>query len=196
MPVTHPSKFGHVVFRTRRFDEMLRWYQTVFDARVQFQNQALAFLTFDDEHHRFAFGNMAVLQPHGTEQDRQGAIGVDHLGFSYSSLRELLENFDVLKSKEIRPYWSIHHGVTVSLYYADPDGNQLEFQVDCLESSGDAAAFMATMFGANPVGVEFDPADWLARLRHGTPEKDLLTRILHEPVSPLRGSITQYLEGS
>ena len=54
---------------------------------------------------------------------------------------------------------------------------------------------MATMFGANPVGVEFDPVDWLARLRHGTPERDLLTRTAHEPVSPLRGSITQYLSG-
>jgi len=81
---------------------------------VQFQNQVVAFLTFDDEHHRFAFGNMAVLQPNGTERDRQGAIGVDHLGFSYRSLRELLENFDVLKRKEITPYWSIHHGITVS----------------------------------------------------------------------------------
>jgi len=162
---------------------------------VQFQNQVVAFLTFDDEHHRFAFGNMAVLQPNGTERDRQGAIGVDHLGFSYRSLRELLENFDVLKRKEITPYWSIHHGITVSLYYADPDGNQVEFQVDCMESSEDAAALMATMFGANPVGVEFDPVDWLARLRHGTPERDLLTRTAHEPVSPLRGSITQYLSG-
>jgi hypothetical protein len=129
------------------------------------------------------------------EQDRQGAIGVDHLGFSYNSLRELLENFAVLKSKGITPYWSIHHGITVSLYYADPDGKQLEFQVDCMESSEDAAAFMATMFSVNPVGVEFDSDDWLARLRDGVPEANLLTRTAHEPVSPLRGSITQYLQG-
>jgi len=38
-------KFVYVVYRTRRFDQMVRWYQTVFGAKVQYQNPALAFLT-------------------------------------------------------------------------------------------------------------------------------------------------------
>jgi catechol-2,3-dioxygenase len=194
MPCARPTKVAHVVYRTRRFDEMLRWYQTVFDATIQYQNPALAFLTFDDEHHRFAFANMSVFQPAGSSADRQGAIGVDHLGYSYSSLHELLENHALLKQQGISPYWCIHHGITASLYYADPDGNQMEFQVDCLESSQDASAFMATIFSLNPLGVEFDPEDWLARLRAGTPEAELLERKLHEPVSPLRGAIAQYLQ--
>ena len=50
-----PSKLAHVVYMTRRYDEMLSWYQTVFEARVQYENPAFAFLTYDDEHHRFAF---------------------------------------------------------------------------------------------------------------------------------------------
>jgi len=48
-------KFAHVVYRTRRVDEMLDWYQKVFEATMLYQNPALAFLTYDDEHHRFAF---------------------------------------------------------------------------------------------------------------------------------------------
>jgi catechol 2,3-dioxygenase-like lactoylglutathione lyase family enzyme len=40
-----PMKFVHVVYRTRRFEQMVRWYQTVFGAKVQYQNPALAFLT-------------------------------------------------------------------------------------------------------------------------------------------------------
>ena len=190
MPCIRPTKVAHVVYRTRRFNEMLAWYQTVFDARVQYQNPALAFLTFDDEHHRFALANMAVFQPDGTEADRQGAIGVDHLGYSYASLRDLLENYAQLKEKDIRPYWCIHHGITVSLYFADPDGNQMEFQVDCLGSGEEASEFMAEQFSLNPLGVEFDPDDWLARLRSGTPERELLVRKSHEPVSPLRGAIS------
>lgn len=47
----HPQKLAHVVYRTRRFEEMLSWYKTVFGARVQHQDEALAFLTYDDEHH-------------------------------------------------------------------------------------------------------------------------------------------------
>ena len=193
MPCTRPVKVAHVVYRTRRFDEMLRWYQTVFDAGVQYQNPALAFLTFDSEHHRFALVNMSVFQPDGTDTDRQGAIGVDHLGYTYPSLRDLLENYALLKQSGIAPYWCIHHGITAALYYADPDGNQMEFQVDCLEESDDASAFMATQFSLNPLGVEFDPEDWLGRLRAGTPEAELLVRKVHEPISPLRGSIATYM---
>jgi len=109
-------------------------------------------------------------------------------------LRELLENYDLLKRKGIMPYWSIHHGITASLYYADPDGNQMEFQVDCLGSGADAAAFLESHFSLNPLGVEFDPEDWLARIQAGTPEEELLVRKAHLPVSPLRGAITNYIE--
>ena len=184
-----PAKFVHVVYRTRRFEQMLRWYQTVFDAKVQHQNPALAFLTYDGEHHRFAFANLDILQPGGTEADRRGLIGVDHVAYTYASLNDLLENYAQLKAQGIRPYWCIHHGITVSMYYADPDGNQMEFQVDSYGSSEEANAFMGgPHFAANPIGVEYDPEDWLKKVRAGTPASELLPRRIHEPVSPVRGS--------
>jgi catechol-2,3-dioxygenase len=184
-----PAKFVHVVYRTRRFEQMLRWYQTVFDAKVQHQNPALAFLTYDDEHHRFAFANLDILQPGGTEADRRGLIGVDHVAYTYASLNDLLENYSQLKAQGIRPYWCIHHGVTVSMYYADPDGNQMEFQVDSYGSNAEANAFMGgPHFAANPIGVEYDPEDWLARLRAGAPASEFLLRQTDEPISPIRGS--------
>ena len=58
-----PQRFVHIVYRTRRFDAMLDWYQRVFGARIQHRDPALAFLTYDDEHHRFAFVNLDVLAP-------------------------------------------------------------------------------------------------------------------------------------
>lgn len=189
MSCIRPVKFAHVVYRTRRFDEMLRWYETVFAARVQYQNPGLAFLTYDDEHHRFAFANMSLFQPDGAETDRQGAVGVDHVAYTYASLGDLLENYAQLREKGISPYWCIHHGITVSLYYTDPDGNQMEFQVESFGSSEAATAFMKEHLEANPLGVEFDPEEWLARLRAGEPASALLVRKGHEPVSPLRGTI-------
>jgi catechol-2,3-dioxygenase len=156
-----PMTFVHVVYRTRRFEKMVRWYQSVFGAKVQYQNPALAFLTYDDEHHRFAFANLNVLKPGGTEAERRGLIGADHLAYTYASLKDLLENYGQLKAQDIKPYWCVHHGITVSMYYADPDGNQLEFQVDCFGSSEEANAFMeGPRFAANPIGVEYDPDDW------------------------------------
>lgn len=188
MPRVRPAKFVHVVYRTRRFDQMVRWYETVFDAKVQYRNPVLAFLTYDDEHHRFAFVNLAALAPEGTDVDKQGVIGVDHVAYTYPSLDALLDNYQQLKALGIQPYWCIHHGITVSMYYADPDGNQMEFQVDCCASNDEANAFMnGPHFDANPIGVEYDPQDWLARIRDGARASDFLPRRVHLPVSPVRG---------
>jgi catechol-2,3-dioxygenase len=167
---------------------MLDWYKEVFDAKVQYQNPILAFLTYDDEHHRFAFVDLGELQPEGSETDRQGLIGVDHVAYTYGSLEDLFANYKHLKTKGIKPYWCIHHGMTISMYYADPDGNQMEFQVDTFDNSEEANEFMCgPVNAANPIGVEYDPEDWLAQMRAGKPASDFLMRKVHEPVSPIRG---------
>ena len=186
----HPSKFAHVVYRTRRFQEMLDWYKLVFGAQVQLENPALAFLTYDDEHHRFAFANLDVLRPEGGEGDERGMIGVDHVAYTYASLEDLLENYRQLKEHGVEPYWCVHHGLTVSKYYADPDGNQMEFQVEVFETGKEAAEYMrGPLNAANPVGVEYDPEDWLERIEAGTPAGELLQRKVHEPASPIRGAL-------
>ena len=191
MPRIRPAKFVHVVYRTRRFEEMIRWYESVFDAKVQYQNPVLAFLTYDDEHHRFAFINLDVIQPGGDGTDRQGAIGVDHVAYTYRSLTELFDNYEALKAQGILPYWCIHHGITVSMYYGDPDGNQMEFQIDSYGSNEEANAFMyGPGFDTNPIGVEYDPEAWLARMKAGAPESEFLRREVHLPVSPVRGVAT------
>ena len=188
MPCIRPRKFAHVVYRTRRMEEMLDWYQFVFGAKVQYQNPALAFLTYDDEHHRFALVDLDVLQPDASDTAERGLVGVDHVAYTYASLDDLFENYEQLKTKGIKPYWCVHHGLTVSMYYADPDGNQMEFQVDAFDSSEEASEFMrGPVNAANPVGVEYDPEDWLAQMRGGKPASDFLQRPGHEPVSPIRG---------
>jgi catechol-2,3-dioxygenase len=187
-----PEKFVHVVYRTRRFEQMLEWYKVVFDAEVQHQDPALAFLTYDGEHHRFAFANLDVLKPDATETEKEGLIGVDHVAYTYSSLDDLLENYEQLKAQGIMPYWCVHHGVTASMYYADPDGNQMEFQVDVFESNDEANAFMSgPHFAANPIGVEYDPEDWLAQKKGGAELSGFLVRQVHEPASPIRGALGQ-----
>jgi catechol-2,3-dioxygenase len=195
MPRIRPARFVHVVYRTRRFEQMVQWYRAVFDAKIQFQNSALAFLAYDDEHHRIALINLAVVQPDGTEIDRRGAVGVDHVAYTYASVNDLFENYAQLKEKGILPYWCIHHGLTISMYYADPDGNQMEFQVDAFGSSEEATAYMyGPHYSANPIGVEYNPEEILARLRSGTPGSEFLQRESDLPMSPIRGSITALRE--
>ena len=170
-----PSKLAHVVYMTRRYNEMLAWYKTVFEARVQYENPAFAFLTYDDEHHRFAFANMDVLSPNGEAKEMPPGIGVNHVGYTFASVGELLENYARLKEAGITPYWRVHHGVTLSVYYRDPDGNRMEFQVDCCANADEAHAFMNSEgFAANPAGVDIDADALLAQYRSGASSEQLL----------------------
>ena len=183
-------RLAHVVYRTRKFEQMLAWYKEMFHARVQHQNPVMAFLTYDDEHHRLAFINLTIAQPDSDESEILGLVGVEHIAYTYQSLEDLFENYTRLKSKGILPYWCIHHGLTISMYYADPDGNQLEFQVDCFKTKEECNAYICgPSFDVNPVGVEFDPEDWLRQVHAGASFSDFLVRRVHEPVSPIRGAL-------
>ncbi len=75
------------------------------------------------------------------------------------------------------------------MYYGDPDGNQMEFQVDCFANNDDANAFMYRAFPINPIGVEYDPEEWLAEVRSGTAVERLLARQRDLPVSPIRSAV-------
>ena len=186
-----PKALAHVVYRTRRFAQMLDWYATVFGAQIQSQNPAMAFLAFDDEHHRFAFLDLSVIDPDGTEPKHQGWTGVDHLAWTYASLDDLFQNYSQLKSAGIEPYWCVHHGLTISMYFADPDGNQMEFQVDAFDSSDECGAYLrGPDFEANPVGVEFDPEEWLEAVADGASLNDFRIRKIHQPISPIRGAVS------
>ena len=49
-----PQKFAHAVLATKTLKPMVDWYITVLCAEVVHSNEMLAFLTYDDEHHRIA----------------------------------------------------------------------------------------------------------------------------------------------
>jgi catechol-2,3-dioxygenase len=181
---------AHVAYRTHRFKEMLAWYTRVFGASVQYQDPALAFLTYDDEHHRFALVDLDVIRPETAGKDDRGLVGVDHVAYSVNSLADLLESYAELKDAGILPYWCVNHGMSASLYYADPDGNQMEFTVDVFPTKAEGSAyFRGETIKGNPVGVEFDPEDWLARFRNGDRESDLLKFDAKGAVSPIRGEL-------
>ncbi|MGV3478354.1 MAG: VOC family protein [Sphingobium sp.] len=182
--MTKPVKFAHVVYQTRRFDEMIQWYQTVFEADIVHRNPALAFLTYDDEHHRFAFANLSLLKPEAENVGERGDIGVNHVAYTYADAGDLMKTYARLKAVGILPYWPVHHGITLSLYYRDPDGNRMEFQVDC-GTVEEANAFMSSeAFDANPIGIDYDPDQLLARYESGV-SADLLVQRPEGPMSDI-----------
>ena len=164
-----PIKFAHVVLKTTRYEEMLAWWLDFLGAEVRHGNDFISFLSYDDEHHRVAIVNLPHLEPRGNSTD-----GVEHFAFTFASLDDLFAHYETMKAKGLSPYWTINHGMTLSAYYRDPDGNQVETQVDSM-TMDEADAFMSgPLFAANPIGINVDFDDLVARYRAGTSAAEIM----------------------
>jgi catechol-2,3-dioxygenase len=168
--VVRPTHFGHAVLRTRNLDEAIAWYETVVGMQVVHRNPFIAFLTYDDEHHR-----LALVQTGEQTPAPAGAAGLDHLGYTLASLGDLLGTYRRLEAKGILPVSSINHGLTTSLYYEDPNGCRVEFQVENFRTPAELRGFMESpAFAKNPIGVGFDPEVLVKRYENGDPLEELL----------------------
>lgn len=69
-----------------------------------------------------------------------------------------------------------NHGPTTSMYYRDPDGNQIETQVDNMGNDECTAMMASAEFEKNPIGVDFDPEDLCRRVECGESEESIKKR--------------------
>ena len=82
-----------------------------------------------------------------------------HSAFEYASFGDLMSSYDRLKGEGISPAFCLDHGLTISLYYKDPEGNFVELQSDNFGDWKRSTEFMQTSqdFQRNPIGTFFDP---------------------------------------
>lgn len=167
-----PVKLAHVVLRVSELERSRAWYLKVLEARPAFENEMVCFLTYDEEHHRIGL----IARPElGAAGDAH--TGLEHIAFTYASLGELLATYRRLHAHDIRPYWSINHGPTISLYYKDPDGHRLELQYDVFERAEELEAFFAGgAYAQNFMGIVFDPEEMIARFEAGEPLSGITAR--------------------
>ena len=85
--------------------------------------------------------------------------GMHHCAFEYASFDDLMVSFDRLRKAGVEPAFCLDHGLTISLYYKDPEGNFVELQSDNFSDWKLSTEFMRTSpdFAANPIGTFFDP---------------------------------------
>ncbi len=165
-----PATFAHFVLRVRDLEKSIDWYNKVLGMEIVHHAGKIAFMTYDDEHHRLALAETPV-----KDETPRGAAGLDHVAYTLESLGDLLGTFKRLKALDILPVWPINHGLTTSLYYSDPDGNRVEFQVENFETKDELNAYMrGEAFADNPIGVDFDPDKLLERFEAGDPVEELL----------------------
>ena len=154
-----PARFAHFVLRVRDIEQAVAWYEEVLGMEMVHDAGKIAFMSFDEEHHRIALAETPVdaeLPP--------GAAGLDHVAYAFDTLGDLLSTYKRLEARGIEPYWPINHGPSTSLYYKDPDGNGVELFVDNFATEAELKGWMKTeTFEANPIGVRFDPEKLVER---------------------------------
>lgn len=171
-----PSKFAHVVYNTHRWEEMIQWYLDVFEARIAHRGEKLAFLTYDDEHHRFALIDLGPLPDPPPEPKMGQGPGFNHVAYTWNGIDEFVGLYKRLSAAGIEPVRPIRHGMTLSMYYVDPDGNMMEFQIDLMDPETANAFMHGPAFAANPIGELFDPKELVRRHEAGEDINDLLFR--------------------
>ena len=162
--MSSPKKLSLIVLQTNRRREMIDWYCTVLGAEVLFEADRISFISYDDEHHRVAF-----LDPGPLAEHQPDAAGLNHVAFTFGGLDDLIDNYERLKELGIRPHRCVNHGVTSSMYYHDPDHNQVELLVDNFATAIEGKNYMRqrSLNDKHPVGIAYDPEDFVARVRDG-----------------------------
>ena len=150
-PILH-----HVTIKTSRLQEMVDWYKAVLGVEVQFQDANNAWTTNDEANHRIAFLSAPGLSD---DPEKRRHNGMHHSAFEYASFADLMASFERMKAQGITPAFSLEHGLTLSLYYRDPEGNFVELQSDNFGDWAKSSEWMRTspVFAENPIGVFFDP---------------------------------------
>ena len=153
--VIHP-KFHHCNLKTTRLQEMIDFYRTLVGAEVTFQDEVGAWLSNDEANHRIAF---LAFPNFVDDPEKETRTGMHHSAFEYGSFEELNATYLRLREADIVPALCLDHGMTFSYYYADPDGNNVELQVDNFGSWEKSKEWMKTSeeFKANPIGQFVDP---------------------------------------
>jgi catechol-2,3-dioxygenase len=154
---------------------MTAWYKTVLAAEPMFENEVVCFLTYDEEHHRVMIGNNPSLTPRDPK-----AAGIVHFAYAVETVEHLVHYYLRLKAVGIEPETCVNHGFTTSLYYRDPDRNELEIQVDNFETREAMNEWFATgAFDRNFFGHRFDPEDMVRLVEEGVPAKQILQQELY-----------------
>ena len=168
-----PSRFGHIVLRTKRFQEMARWYKTVLSARSLFEIPRGAFLTFDDEHHR-----VLIIGDKSLDDRPPNAEGVAHYAYLFDSFEDLMTTYARLRDEDdIRPTYCVNHGFQFSLYYHDPDRNEVELGCDNFQTREEMNAWFENgQFRENFFGFPFDPEAVWKMHTDGVPEAEIYER--------------------
>lgn len=178
-------RLHHVNLKTTQLREMIAWYEQVLGMEaVHVADGKGAWLTNDAANHRLALLTTPELRD---DPDQTQHAGLHHTAYEYESVDDLFAAFaHITENVGSEPHMCLDHGMTLSFYFVDPDGNSLELQADWFGDWEQSQRFMreSPAFAEDPIGTFVDPRAMIAARANGASVDELHERATNGEYPP------------
>ena len=119
-----PKQLGHLVIRVRDLEESERFYTDVLGLKVMNKRPGeMTFMSADT-----ALSHELALVPVGEDAPgpEESRVGLYHFAWEMDSLDDLKKLYSVMKERGVKIGGIGDHGISLGVYFFDPDGNEIE----------------------------------------------------------------------
>src|ERR1700730_9021083 len=146
--MTHrPMYLGHVNIYVRDAERSHKWYEEVLGLHTYHRRPGwAAFMAADlDQSHEVALMQLGDDAP----GPQRGQVGLNHMAWRVESLDDLKDFYARIKDKDVPIDRVADHGVSLGIYFRDPDGNGIEvyYELPRAEWPRQEQIFAADMMG-------------------------------------------------
>ncbi|MBT98979.1 MAG: glyoxalase [Dehalococcoidia bacterium] len=119
-----PNHLGHVNIWVRNVEASHKWYEEVLGLHTyDFVPGRAAFMSADlEESHELAIMEVGA----DAEGPHKGQVGLNHMAWRMDTLDDLKDFYNNLKAKNVEIQKVTNHGLSLGIYFEDPDGNGIE----------------------------------------------------------------------
>ena len=154
-----PKYLQHANMFVRNAEASMKWYEDILGLHIyDFVPGRVAFMSADvEQSHEVALVQVGDDAP-GPEK---GRVGLNHTGWQMESLDDLIELYHRLEEKKVDISRVSDHGISIGVYFDDPDGNGIEVSFELPRSEWPSET---EIFSGSQVEGGHFPGPWDKRL--------------------------------
>ena len=118
-----PKHLGHLVLRVRDLEVSKGFYTSILDLKVTYEMAGkMVFMSAGKSSHELALMEIGS-DADGPDNSR---VGLSHFAWEMRTLDDLKTLNKELRDKEVQIVGVADHGISIGVYFLDPDGNEIE----------------------------------------------------------------------
>jgi catechol 2,3-dioxygenase len=129
-----PKHLGHVNIYVRNVERSHKWYEDVLGLHTyEYRPGWAAFMSADvEQSHEVALMQIGDDAP----GQHKGQVGLNHMAWMMETLDDLKEAYLRLQEKGVKIERVVDHGISLGIYFRDPDGMVLRCPTSCRAMNG------------------------------------------------------------